>query len=55
MKLRRKRIGHGLRIAGLIRRQRAMNFNIALTVRLHGELDRLVDNPYRRPAFHLIE
>lgn len=55
MKLRRKRIGHSLRVAGLIRRQRAMNFNIALTVRLHGEFDRLVDYPHRRAAFHLIE
>lgn len=32
-----------------------MDFDIAFTIRLDGKLHRLIDNPYRRPGFHLAE
>jgi hypothetical protein len=44
-----------VRVFPLHLRQRPMDFDIAFTIRLDGKLHRLIDNPYRRPGFHLTE
>ena len=47
--------GRDLRIFSLNLGQRAMDFNIAFTIRLHGELHGFIDNLHPRAHPHLFE
>ena len=55
MKRRWQRVSDGPGVFPFGLRKRPVDFDIAFTIRLDGKLHRLIDNPYRRPGFHLAE